>query len=610
MYLKKCAPTETPSDIDIPALRAKYRQERDKRMRTDGTKQYIEITSDQAEYYESDPYATPVDRDPISDEIDVAILGGGFAGLIAAAELKKLGVNDVRIIEFGGDFGGTWYWNRYPGVQCDVEAYTYLPLLEETNYIPKERYSYGPEIYEHCQRIGRHYDLYKHALFSTLVRGLRWDESIKRWHVTTDKGDDIRARFVVMGAGVLNKPKLPGIPGITSFKGHTFHTARWDYDYTGGDTTGGLTKLGDKRVAIIGTGATAIQCISHLGRHAKHLYVFQRTPSSCDARGNRPTDPEWVKSLKPGWQLKRQADFHRGTFEGLSTPDADGICDSWSEINRNTAARINAMGNPTLTPEQHMAIREEEEYRVMERLRRRVDSIVTDKDTAEKLKPYYRFMCKRPCFNDDYLPTFNRPNVTLVDVSSSKGVERITEKGIVANGVEYEVDCIVYASGFEVTTDLKRRFGIDFIQGRNGQSLYDYWADGFQTLHGITTHGFPNQFFTGFFQNAVSAAHNLMYSQQGGHIAYIIKEAIARGEATVEPSKAGQDAWVKTIRETLVSDPQFSEDCTPGYYNNEGKPLTRSPLFGEPYGPGYWAFEQLLQSWRDKGNLEGMQFGK
>ncbi len=264
----KCKPTQTP-EIDLPALREKYRQERDKRIRPEGQKQYVEAADDFADYYEADPYSPPVVRDAISEDLDVAIIGGGFAGLISGARIKQAGVSNLRIIDLAGDFGGAWYWNRYPGIQCDTDSCCYLPLLEEVNYIPKDKYAYGAEVYEHCQRIGRHFGLYETALFGTLVRSLRWDGSIKRWRIGTTRGDDIRSRFVVMCPGPFNRPKLPGIPGIQSFKGHTFHTARWDYDYTGGDMTGGLDKLGDKRVAIIGTGASGIQCIPFLARYAK-----------------------------------------------------------------------------------------------------------------------------------------------------------------------------------------------------------------------------------------------------------------------------------------------------------------------------------------------------
>jgi cyclohexanone monooxygenase len=602
-----CKPTQTP-EIDLPALREKYRCERDKRIRPDGGNQYLEAADGFAEYYEADPYSPPVIRDAISEDLDVAVLGGGFAGLIAAARIKQAGVSNLRIIDLAGDFGGAWYWNRYPGIQCDTDSCCYLPMLEEVNYIPKDKYAYGAEVYEHCQRIGRHFGLYDTALFGTLIRSLRWDESIRRWRIGTNRGDDIRARFVVMCQGPFNRPKLPGIPGIQRFKGHTFHTARWDYNYTGGDMNGGLHKLGDKRVAIVGTGASGIQCVPFLARHAKHLYVFQRTPSYIDDRGNTPIDAEMIKALGPGWQKRRQANFHTAAFVGFGPGDKDLICDGWTEVSRNMAAKLESMGWPQLTPAQLIEMREIEDYKAMERLRRRIDSVVRDRKTAAALKPYYRFLCKRPCFSDEYLPTFNRPNVTLIDVSESKGVERITGTGIVAHGVEYPVDCIIFASGFEITTELRRRFGIDPITGRDGLSLYDHWADGYRTFHGMMSHGFPNLCFTGFTQAGVSANTTAMFEQQGTHLAWIIKETLARGAAVVEPSQQAQDEWVRTIRETSITDRQFWRECTPGYYNNEDEEVFRSHL-GEPYGPGFYAFDQLLQAWRAKGGMEGLWLG-
>jgi cyclohexanone monooxygenase len=602
--LSICTPTETP-DIDLPALRERYRQERERRVRAEGFSQYVNVDDGLDDIYEHDPYTPAPPRGPLSIETDVAVLGGGFAGLLAGVRLKKAGVENFRIIDMGGDFGGTWYWNRYPGVQCDVESYLYLPLLEELNYVPRDKYAFGPEVFEHCQRIGRHFGLYEHALFSTNIAGLSWDESLKRWRIATKQGDDIRARFVIMAFGLLHKPKLPGVPGIRSFKGHSFHTSRWDYGYTGGDTNGGLTNLADKRVAIIGTGATAIQVVPFLGQYSNQLYVFQRTPSYIDARRNHPTDPEWAASLQPGWQEHRQRNAYNGTSQGFAPGEADLTCDGWSEINRNVAARLARMGNPTLTPAELGRLREEEDYRAMERIRRRAETIVKDAATAEALKPWYRFGCKRPGFSDDYLPTFNRPNVTLVDVSRSKGVERITEKGVVANGVEYEVDCIVYASGFEFTTDIKRRYGIGPMDGRDGLSLYDHWADGYKTLHGLMSRGFPNQFFTGYTQGSLGNVI-LMYDQQATQIAYIIKEALARGAATVEPFQEAQDAWVELVTGHAARTEKYWRECTPGLYNAEGSDRFRSP-FGETFGPGLYAFDDLLAAWRDQGDMAGLE---
>jgi cyclohexanone monooxygenase len=607
-----CGPTQTPADIDIDALREKYLYERDKRLRPEGSTQYLELKGEFAEFSEVDPHTPVTPREPISEDIEVAVLGGGIAGLLAASYLKKAGVDDVRVIEMGGDFGGVWYWNRFPGIQCDNDAYCYIPMLEELDFMPSKRFSDGAEIFEHCRRIAKHFGLYDGAIFHTQVRTVRWDESIKRWGLSTNRGDDIRARFVVMTQGSFNRPKLPGIPGIKDFKGHVFHSARWDYDYTGGDASGGLHKLHDKRVALVGTGATGVQLVPYLGRDAQHLYVFQRTPSSVDERGNAPTDPQWASSLQPGWQEERKRNFHTWSpfGPGVVFGQPDLVCDFWTELGRNLTARIAANEDPaSLGIEQIMAIREEEDYKVMERLRRRVEAIVDDPETAEALKPYYRFMCKRPCSNDEYLPTFNRPNVTLVDVSECKGVERLTEKGIVANGVEYEVDCVIFASGFEISTEISRRYAMEAVQGRDGVSLFDHWRDGYKTLHGMTTRGFPNQFHTGFIQGGVSANTTAMYEQQARHIAYLISEVQRRGATTVEPSQEGQDDWVSTVREIAIDNSAFEMSCTPGYYNKEGGGGAEGFL-GEYYSGGFYQFDDLLKDWREKGDLDGLALGK
>ncbi|MCD2316234.1 NAD(P)/FAD-dependent oxidoreductase [Sphingomonas sp. IC-11] len=589
------------ADFDIEALRARYKAERDKRLRTDADRQYKELSGDYARYAEEDPYVEPgFTRDPLTDFVEVAVIGGGFSGMLAAARLKEKGVTDLRIIEAGGDFGGTWYWNRYPGAQCDIESYCYLPLLEELNYLPKEKYSYVTEIFEHCQRIGKHYDLYPITLFQTRVSELAWDDAEKVWVIRTNHGDAIRARFVVSALGTASRAKLPGIPGIESFEGHSFHTSRWDYNYTGGDTTGNLWKLEDKTVAIIGTGATAIQCIPALGRHAKQLYVFQRTPSSVDTRGNKPTDPEWAKSLEPGWQRARRHNF-ADIIEGRPF-EHDLVNDNWTSIFREVQSFV-IRNAKTMGPEAAIRHAEIADFRKMNTIRQRVDEVVKDPETAEMLKPWYRQFCKRPTFNDEFLPTFNRPNVTLVDVSESKGVERITPRGIVANGREYAVDCIIYASGFEITTSLKRRVGFD-IKGRDGVLLHDHWANGYKTLHGFATTGFPNWFYIGVSQNGLSVNMTAMFDDQAQHIAYIIAEAKKRGATEVEPTPEAQDAWVTTIKKLSVVNRAYLESCTPGYYNNEGD--LEGGQAGQTYAPGINAFNALLADWRNNGELEGL----
>jgi cyclohexanone monooxygenase len=589
------------ANLDVEALRARYRAERDKRLRDDGHLQYIQVEGEFAGYAEDDPYVQAVvERSPLTDEIDVAVIGGGFSGMLACARLKEQGVTGIRLIEAGGDFGGTWYWNRYPGAQCDIESYCYLPLLEELNYVPKEKYSYGTEIYEHSQRIGRAYGLYDLACFQTRVRELRWNPEIKRWHIITNRGDDMKARFVVMCLGTASRAKMPGLEGIHDFEGHSFHTSRWDYGYTGGDTNGNLHKLADKKVAIIGTGATAIQAVPHLGAWAKELYVFQRTPSSVDLRGNKPTDPDWAAGLQPGWQHARRSNLN-DVVSGAPFEE-NLVDDGWTEIFTKVMA-IPKSEKP-LSPREIGELMELADYEKMNQIRARVDADVSNRQAAEALKPWYRQFCKRPTFNDDYLPTFNRPNVTLVDVSESKGVDRISKKGVVANGQEFEVDCIIYSTGFEANGDLRRRVGFD-IYGVDGLSLYDHYADGFRTLHGHSSHGFPNWFYVGISQNAISINITAMLDDQTKHVAYIISETIKRGAQTVEATHDGEEAWVEVMRSMAVGDGSFQQNCTPGYYNNEG--MTReAPKNGGMFTPGINKFNALLADWRAKGDLAGM----
>ena len=592
--------------FDPVELRAKYRYERDKRLREDGNAQYQEVADEFASYTD-DPYTEWVERDPLHDEVQVAIIGGGFGGLLMGGRLREAGFDDIRVIEKAGDFGGTWYWNRYPGAMCDVESYCYLPLLEELNYIPKHKYSYAPEIFEHSKAIARHYDLYKNACLQTGVSDMRWDDTSGRWIIHTDRGDAIRAQFVAMANGPLNRPKLPGIPGITSFKGHTFHTSRWDYDYTGGGSEGNLTGLSDKRVAIIGTGATAVQCIPHLGAGAEHLYVFQRTPSSIDVRANRETEPDFAQQLEPGWQQRRMENFNILVSGG--DQDEDLVADGWTEIFRNltgiaakTASR--ELGR-RLSSREKGELMELLDFQKMNQVRSRAEAIINDPNTAEALKPWYRQFCKRPCFHDEYLPTFNRPNVSLID-TDGRGVERVTERGIVANGTEYPVDCIVFATGFEVGTSYTRRAGYDII-GRNGLSLSDKWAQGWRTLFGLQANGFPNCFFLGFTQTALSVNVPHALNEQAKHVTYILDQARQRGAGRIEATLEAEDMWLAEMQDKARIAERFYAECTPGYYNNEGKLDTSNGFFAGTYGAGPIKFFRILDDWRSAGRLEGVK---
>jgi cation diffusion facilitator CzcD-associated flavoprotein CzcO len=591
--------------IDKTALRRKYLEERDKRLRPDGNDQYQRLTGRFAHYLE-DPYTPRTEREPKTDDCTVVFIGGGFGGLVTGARLKEAGVHDVRIIEKGGDFGGTWYWNRYPGAQCDTASMVYMPLLEETGHMPTEKYAHAPEILEHCQRIGKHFGLYEDALFHTEVTGLQWDAQRSRWVVSTNRGDHFTARFVAMGIGPLHVPKLPGIPGIDAFAGHSFHTSRWDYDYTGGDPSGApMDKLADKRVAIIGTGATAVQCVPHLARSCRELFVFQRTPSSVDVRGNHPIDPEWFAGIAtPGWQQRWLENFTANQTGGVAAEDL--VMDGWTEIARRVRAKVMTLPPEERTPTTMLAAFEDSDHEKMEEIRARVDAIVEDRATAENLKAWYRQLCKRPCFHDEYLQAYNEPGTHLVD-TDGKGVERITERGVVVAGTEYQVDCIIYASGFEVGTAYTRRAGYDLI-GRDGVTLSEHWADGMRSLHGIHVRGFPNAFFVQPTQGAnllSNVPHNLTESART--IATTIKHALDSGADEIEVSQEAEDRWIALLL-TGPGRMRRSPDCTPGYYNNEGQDPGRRALLnvGHPAGPS--AYFRYLDGWRSSGTFEGLEF--
>jgi cation diffusion facilitator CzcD-associated flavoprotein CzcO len=593
------------AEIDKDWLRRKYMEERHKRLRPDGNDQYLEIKGQLAHYLD-DPYTPVTPRAPKIDHVTFAFIGGGFAGLATAARLVEAGIRDVRIIEKGGDFGGTWYWNRYPGAQCDTASMVYMPLLEETGHMPSEKYAHAPEILAHCQRIGKKYGLYDNALFHTQAVSLDWDEAKSRWLIRTTRGDAFTAQFIGMGTGPLHVPKLPGIAGIESFKGHSFHTSRWDYDYTGGDPSGALMdRLADKRVGIIGTGATSVQCVPYLARACKELYVFQRTPSSVDVRDNAPIDPDWFAEIAtPGWQQRWLENFTANQAGG--TAEIDLVQDGWTDLNKRIRAKIIQLPREQRTPPNMLAAFEDSDFEKMDEIRARVDSIVEDRETAAKLKAWYRQLCKRPCFHDSYLQAFNTPGTHLID-TDGQGVEKITEHGVVVAGREYQLDCIIYASGFEVGTEYKRRAGFD-LTGRGGAKLSEHWAQGMRTKHGIHAHGFPNAFFVQPTQGAnliSNVPHNL--TEAARTIAMVISHARMLGAKEIEVTKDAEDRWVDLLL-TGFGRMIGSPDCTPGYYNNEGREPGPAAKLNVGYPAGATAYFKYIEAWRNTGQFEGLEF--
>ncbi|GAA2046673.1 NAD(P)/FAD-dependent oxidoreductase [Streptomyces cheonanensis] len=591
----------TPTADEIAALRTRYRAERDRRVRPDGPRQYRTAEADFG-YWAADPYAPePAERAPVRDTVDVAVVGGGFGGILAGARLRQQGVARIRIVDKGGDFGGAWYWNRYPGIHCDIESHVYLPLLDETGYVPEWKYAPGEEIRRHAMRIADTYDLYADALLSTAVTSLEWDERSETWLVRTDRGDAFRAGYVITATGTLSEPKLPGIPGIETFAGHTFHTSRWDYGYTGGTPDGGMTGLADKRVGIVGTGATGIQVIPMLARDAAHVLVFQRTPSSVDVRANRRTTAEEVGAGRPGWARERRDNFLRIVSGEPAAEDL--VADRWT-----ASAELQEKLLPSFRREDGDRDAFEAAYEIadaakMNELRARVAESVTDPDTAAKLTPWYRYACKRPGFSDLYYPAFNRDNVTLVDTADTHGIERVTETGVVVGDRAYELDCLIFATGFSVGVSGVLSGKLP-VHGRGGRQLLHTWAHrGPRTLHGLTSNGFPNLIQLGSLQNASSVNFTHVLDEQAVHAAALVAAAEAKG-ALVEPSREAEDAWLATLAEGAPDHAWFHAECTPGYYNAEGR--------GRPSGPssyphGAVAFHALLRRWRDERMAEILQ---
>lgn len=590
--------------IDHEALRQRYRAERDKRLRPDGSDQYLQPTGRFARLLD-DPYVERTERPPRNQEVEVAIIGAGFAGLATGAMLAESGLDDFVLLDGAGGVGGVWYWNRYPGAMCDTAAMIYLPLLAETGTVPTMKYVAAPEIHAHAERMATRWDLHRRCLLSTQVTHLEWVAAAGRWRVTTDHGDELLARFVTMGTGPLHRPKLPGIPGLEDFAGPCFHTARWDYAVTGGDPSGApLTRLADKRVGIIGTGATAVQVVPTVARDAGELVVFQRTPSSIDVRDNRPIDPAWFAALPPDWQSEWLTNF--AVLQTGGQADVDLVQDGWTDISKRIWAKIRERtGGGSFTMDDVRLAYEESDDEKMEEIRARVDAVVTDPATADALKPWYHQLCKRPCFHDEYLQAFNRDNVRLVDTDGA-GVRRIDATGCWVGDAHYDLDVLVVASGFEVGTGFARRSGFETV-GRDGITLSERWADGMRSLHGMHVAGFPNLFVVGPQQQA-NLISNITHNQveAARTVAAILSAAAARGATLVEATPEAEAAWTAPMEDAervMLGSP----DCTPGYYNNEGGPIgRRERLNGAGYPAGAPAYFAYIAQWRSSGEFAGL----
>lgn len=581
------ADAERVQNEHYAALERRYLQERDKRVRRQPhPEENAAGTANTTKDFLNDPAVSlTAIRAPLVEDVGVLIVGGGFAGLLAAVALRTVGIDDFCVVDTAADFGGVWYWNRYPGVACDVESYIYMPLLEETGYMPSEKYAGGHDIRAHFQRIARHFDLYGKARFETQVTRIEWQQDDGRWHVTTNRDDAITARFIILGSGVLSSPRLPAIDGIETFKGEIFHTSRWNYEYTGGNYSGDLTGLRDKRVAIIGTGATAIQVVPHLAQWAKELHVVQRTPAIVARRDNRPTDPDWARTLLPGWQKLRMQNFE-GVLAGL-VGDPDLVGDAWSDI-WGPVTFPEGQENPDV----RKTAARKFDFEKLEKIRARIDSIVQDPATAESLKPYYFRFCKRPSFHDQYLQSFNLPNVKLLDTRGA-GLDRVTQTGIVFEGTETEIDCLICATGFEVGAFSQKSGGLSLI-GRGGMSIDVRWSGGVRSLHGMYTHGFPNLFFVGNpFQSKVVNNYSYMLGEQARHVAKVVRRLLDEG-LTMEVSREAENTWAEVIETKRTVDQEYLRACTPSYFNEYSD---ESSILNQFYGGSPFEYIDLLAEW-------------
>ncbi len=543
---------------------AKYREFKEARR---GAADYMAMEGTFAKYLDDVYSAPPIARDALTDECELLVVGAGFAGLLLWHKLQAAGFRDVRFCEKGGDVGGTWYWNRYPGIACDVEAYSYLPLLEEMGYVPTMKFASGFEILEYCQKLADKFGFYEHCLFHTTVQQTAWDEAAGRWTVTTDRGDRMRARFVILANGILTTPKLARIDGMQKFKGETFHTSRWNYH----------VDLNGKTVGIIGTGATAVQAIPELAKVVKELFVFQRTPSSIDIRDQRETTDEERRAwaAEPGWARARRARFSKISAGRTAIQANDDYL-----AGRVPDFKERKQHERMLSPEEMLDKQLDSNFRIMEQIRARVDAIVKDPKTAAALKPYYPYGCKRPTFHDEFLPVFNLPHVHLVDTAPT-GVREINEKGVVHDGVEYPLDVLIYATGFQWMATST----FNMITGRGGRTLTEKWtAEGTKTFLGLHSHGFPNLFIVSGPQGG-GGSFNFTdaIDAHGDYVVWMLETMRDRGEQIVDVRQEPENEYAQHCRQVDIATAPL-RDCI-SYYNGEGGAEPGSLAY---YGGNRW----------------------
>lgn len=627
---------------DSAEIMARYAAERDKRIRDDGNSQFITLhDSPKFKHMTQDPWL-PADGSVSGFELSdkerlhfkFVLKGAGYAGLLYAARLIEAGYSpkDMVLIDYAGGFGGTWYWNRYPGLMCDVAAEVYMPLLEETNYVPKTKYAYGHELREHADRIAHQYGVNERGIFRATIEDANWNEADSQWelNVVQEQGpqrgpDAVKVRSVVTGdyvfslAGLLNYPKLPNLQGIEEFHGHQFHTSRWDYTYTGGSQLEPvLENLKDKRVGLVGTGATAVQVVPQLAKWAKELYVIQRTPSAVDVRNQKSIDPsDWKVNVanKPGWQRARQENMAAFLSNVPNKPKENMVDDKWSTI----PAYVSLVGGPnSLDPRSPESIGRyvQKLYEVdlprQKQIRARINEVVKDPATAASLQPWYPSWCKRPCFHDEYLPAFNGANVTLID-TQGKGIERMTHEGLVVQGKETNLDVLIWASGFSLGGGADS-LGQYIVRGRNGMSMSEkFEKTGYATLHGAVSRDFPNFFLSGPWQAAATANQVHMIELLCEHTIHMIQTAEKKSpgaKVLIEPTTAAEETWAMRIAGSATALAAL-QGCTPSYANGEGKRVPSNVSMemqikaarAATWGQGILDYTKILKDWRDNDNM-------
>ena len=545
----KTLPPPPPGAVFNAEEQAKYKAFKETRR---GAADYIAMEGEFSRYLADVYSAPPVEREPLTDTCEILVIGAGFAGLLLWYKLREAGFQDVRFCEKGGDVGGTWYWNRYPGIACDVESYSYLPLLEEMSAFPTMKFASGFEILEYCQSMATKFGFYDHCLFHTTVERTDWDEATGRWTVCTDRGDTMRARYVVLANGILTTPKLARIEGMETFAGQSFHTSRWDYN----------VELDGKRVGIIGTGATAVQVIPEIAKVVGQLVVFQRTPSTIDVRDQRATTREEIEtwSKEPGWARARRERLSRISSGRTALKGNDDYLSG-----KVADFRERRQYDRQLSPQELIERQLNTNFRIMEQIRARVDSIVQDPKTSAALKPYYPYGCKRPTFHDEYLPTFNLPHVTLVD-TAPLGVSTINARGVVHDGIEYPLDVLIYATGFQWMATST----FNMITGRDGQTLRQKWKDeGVRTFLGLHSHGFPNLFIMSGPQGGGGQFNfTLGIEAHTDYVIWMLNTLRNRNTSVVDIRKEPEVDYAVHCREVDIATSAL-RDCL-SYYNGDG----------------------------------------